>query len=113
MSRNSEEQLGLQVHFVTSTEGQIILHRQGLTTAELKLAVALYQVAEQAHIGTWIGIHQQHGFFFSPNPRWCPDDPDAFSSVLGNVPWVQIHELLGKVPEGTTADYLDSTGNLN
>jgi hypothetical protein len=113
MTRDSARQPGLQVHSVTSAEGQVILLGQRLTTADLARAVALYQATEHTQVGTWIGIHEQYGFFFSPNPRWSPNDADAFASPLGNIPWVQIHELLGNLPEGATADYFDSNGKTN
>ncbi len=113
MSHDSTQQAGLQVQSVTSVEGQIILLGQGLTTTELERAVTLFQAAEQTPVGTWIGIHAQYGFFFSLDPRWHPDDPDAFACPLGCIPWVQIHELLGNLPEGATADYLDSQGTIN
>jgi hypothetical protein len=113
MTRDSTQQPGLQVHPVTSVEGQIILLGQRLSTAELARAVALYQTTEHTQVGAWIGLHERHGFFFSENPRWSPDDVDAFASPLGCIPWGQIHELLGKLPEGITADYLDSNGTIN
>jgi hypothetical protein len=91
----------------------VILLAQGLTTAKLERAVTLYQAQENDPVGTWIGVHEAHGFFFSPDPRWHPDDPDAFASPIGWIPWVHIHELLGNLPEGTTADYLDSNGTIN
>jgi hypothetical protein len=113
MTHESKGQSGLEVHPVTSAEGQAALLGQGLTTAQLKRAVAAYQATENVRVGTWIGIHPAYGFFFSAEPGWDPEDPEAFASPIGNIPWVQIHELLGNLPEGTTADYLDSNGTMN
>jgi hypothetical protein len=113
MTRDSTQQSGLQVHSLTSTEGQVILLGQRLTPAQLARAVALFQATEHTRVGTWIGIHQQHGFFFSTDAHWHPDDVDAFASPLGNIPWVQIHELLGNLPEGATDGYFDSDNKIN
>ena len=110
MTHEPKDQSGLPVHPVTSAEGQVILLGQRLTTAQLERAVTLYQAAEDARVGTWIGIHPAYGFFFSAERGWDPKDPEAFASPIGNIPWVQIHELLGNLPEGTTDDYLNSNG---
>jgi hypothetical protein len=47
------------------------------------------------------------------DPQWRPDQPDAFADPIGNIPWVQIHELLGTLPEGSTADFFNTNGTLN
>ena len=113
MTHEANDPSGLEVHPVTSAEGQAALLGQGLTTAQLERAVAAYQAAEDVRVGTWLGIHPEYGFFFSEDPRWDPEDPEAFASPIDWIPWVHIHELLGHLPEGTTADYLDSNGTIN
>ena len=102
---------GMQVHHHHGEEGKRILAKQGLTLETLAKAIAAYQKTEQVHVGTAIGFHAEHGFFFSIRNDWNPDDPDAFSEPIGNIPWVQIHELLGNVPEGSTEGFVFSRIN--
>ena len=40
--------------------------------------------------------------FGSSREDWSPDQPDAFAEPLIVIPWVQILELLCRLPEGTT-----------
>jgi hypothetical protein len=96
-----------------SEAGRRILARQKLDASQLARAVAEFEATEHVPVATWIGVHKRHGFFFSADPQWRPDAPDAFAKPIGNIPWVQIHELLGRVPAGSTADYLNSDGNTH
>jgi hypothetical protein len=102
---------GMKVHHHDSEEGHRILAKQKLTQALLEKAVAEYEEAESIHVGTPIGLHEEHGFFFSENEDWDADHPDAFKETLGVIPWVQIHELLGNVPEGSAAGMVFANAN--
>ena len=99
------------VHPVESPAGQVQLARRGLTTRDLATAVARFQAAEKVRVGTLIGVNED-GFFGSTEEGWSPDRPGAFDAPLLNLPWVQILELLGHVPENTTGEFLDGGGNL-
>jgi hypothetical protein len=94
-------------HLVDSPEGQAELARHGLTSLDLATAIDRFQQAEGRKVGTWIGINE-HGFFGSAREGWRADRPGAFAEPLLNMPWVQILELLGRVPAGTTAEFLES-----
>ena len=83
----------------------------GSPTRDLATAVARFQKAEKVRVGTLIGVNQD-GFFGSTEESWSPDRPGAFDQPLLNIPWVQILELLGRVPENTTGEFLDGGGNL-
>ncbi|MBI4968192.1 MAG: hypothetical protein HZC25_08760 [Rhodospirillales bacterium] len=98
------------VHHIESPAGQATLAARGLTTHDLARAVAEFQKRENVHVGTLIGISQD-GFFGSTREGWQPDQPDAFAEPLVTIPWVQVLELLGRVQDGTTGEFLSSGGN--
>ena len=99
------------VHLVESPAGQAQLAKRGLTTRDLAKAIAEFQKAEKIRVGTLIGVNKD-GFFGSTDEGWTPDKPGAFDEPLLNIPWVQILELLGRVPENTTGEFLESGGNI-
>ena len=102
---------GYTVHHIESPAGQAQLAKRDLTTRDLAKAIARFQKAEGVHVGTLIGVNGD-GFFGSTDEGWTPDEPGAFDDPLLNIPWVQILELLGRVPENTTGEFLESGGNL-
>ena len=102
---------GYTVHRIESPAGQAQLARRRLTTRELARAIAKFQKAEGVRVGTLIGVNVD-GFFGSTDEGWTPDKPGAFDEPLLNIPWVQILELLGRVPENTTGEFLESGGNI-
>jgi len=101
---------GYAVHLVESPAGQAALAVHGLTTDDLARAVTEYQRRERERIGTLIGVNKD-GFFGSVREGWRPDQPDAFAEPLIIIPWVQILEYLGRVPDGSTEDFMKSGGN--
>lgn len=103
MSQTLEQ--GVPMYHPDSHEGKALLAKQKLTLRELEGAITKYQKTEGAHVGTPIGINDQIGFVFSENDDWNPDDPNAFKETFGFIPWVQIHELLGNVPDGSTEGF--------
>jgi len=113
MTTASNVPQGLTVHSGDSDAGRRILARQKLDASQLAHAVAKYEATEHVRVATWIGVHKRYGFFYSSDPQWRPDSPDAFAQSIGVIPWVQIHEILGRLPEGTTGDYLNTKGTLN
>ena len=98
---------GYIVYPVDSPAGAAALAARKISPADLSRAIELYRRTEQVRIGTLIGINDD-GVFFSPREGWRPDLPDAFAEPLGNIPWVHVLELLGRVPEGTTGRMLES-----
>ena len=99
----------MTVHPVQSPPGQAILARRGLTVHDLAQAIARFQATEGTRIGTLIGVTDE-GIFGSTRDGWRPDQPDAFAEPLLAIPWVQVLELLGRVADGTTGQFLDSGG---
>lgn len=101
---------GMFAHFIESPNGQAELAKHGLTTRDLAKAISKFQAIEGVYIGTLIGVNE-HGFFGSTREGWQPDQPDAFAEPLVNIPWVQILELLGWAPDGSTGEFLEGDGN--
>jgi hypothetical protein len=104
---NPTQPAGMTVHLIESPEGRALLAGHGLTARDLATAIDRFQEAEGTRVGTWIGINE-HGFFGSTREGWRPDLVDAFAKPILNIPWVQILELLGRVPAGTTQEFLDT-----
>ena len=104
---NPTQPAGMTVHFIESPEAQAELEKRGLTAQDIVTAIDRFQRAEGTVVRTWIGINE-HGFFGSTREGWRPDQSDAFAEPIQNIPWVQILELLGRVPAGTTQEFLDT-----
>jgi hypothetical protein len=113
MTSTSNRPQGLTVHALNSEAGKRILARQKIDASLLARAIVDYEATERVRVATCIGVHKRHGFFFSSDPQWRPDSPDAFAEPIGFIPWVHIHEILGRLPSGSTADYLNTNGTLN
>ena len=97
---------GMTVHRIDSPEGGAALAKRGITLHDLATAISRFQKAEGVRVGTLIGVNE-HGVFGSTRDGWQPDLPDGFAEPLLTIPWVQILELLGRVPDGTTGVFLD------
>lgn len=91
-----------------SPTAAVIMALQKLTMDHIDTALKLYTEQEAVRIGTVIGITND-GLFFSATENWNPSLPNAFDGI-GMTPWVQIHELLGNVPDGTTGEFLEGKG---
>lgn len=92
---------GYAVHHLKSDDGQALLLRYKLTIDEIDHAIELYNTEGNLRIRTVIGISND-GLFGSEKPGWQPNLPDAFTTGLVMVPWVQLLELLGRVPANST-----------
>lgn len=100
---------GYAVHAIGSPRAAVILALQKLTKDKIDTALRLYVQQATISVGTLIGVGED-GVIFSNTKNWQPTSPDAFDQI-GMVPWIQVHEILGNVPEGTTGDFLQSGGN--
>ena len=94
------------VYPADSPPGRAILARRGVTAEDLARAVAEHERREKVRAATPIGVHEKDGFFASTREGWRPDQPDAFAEPILNIPWVQILEYLGRVPAGTTGEFI-------
>lgn len=103
MQKNS----GYHVHHLESLRGQLLIRRNQLSVDDIKKAVGIWHEDSKSTIRTVIGVGED-GLIGSERDGWHPDLPDAFSSGLVMIPWVQILELLKRVPDGTTGIFLSN-----
>ena len=94
-----------RLHGLDSPEGGAVLAEQGLTRADLQRALAELERTEGIQIRTIVGINDD-GVFGSGREGWKPDLPDARAEPFVPVLWLQILELLGRVPKGSTARFV-------
>lgn len=113
MTKTTQQPKGLIIQPVDSDEGRRILGRKRITREQLAHAIARYQTEERVTVQILIGVHEQHGVFYTPDPDWHADAPDALNAPIGFIPWVQVYELLGQLPEGSTEAFLGNNGNVN
>jgi hypothetical protein len=48
----------------------------------------------------------EDGVFGTSRAGWRPDLPDALQEPFIPLLWVEVHELLGRVPKGSTARFI-------
>jgi len=94
------------LHGLDSPEGEAVLAEQGLTRADLERALGELERSEAIRIRTIVGINDD-GVFGSTREGWRPDLPDACREPFVPLLWIKILELLGRVPQGSTARFLE------
>ena len=87
---------GYRLYPPDSPEAGALLARQGLGTDDLERALVRLEKAEGVRIRTIVGINED-GVFGTTGTGSGP-----FIPLL----WLRVHELLGRVPEGSTARFL-------
>jgi hypothetical protein len=95
---------GYQLHPPDSPEAEALLIERGLSRADLNHALAELERTEGIQIRTIIGTNDD-GVFGSRREGWRPDLPDACAEPFIPVLWLQVLELLGRVPVGSTAKF--------
>jgi hypothetical protein len=98
---------GYQLHAQGSPEAEDLLSERGLTRADLDQALAELARTEGIAIRTIVGINDD-GVFGSRREGWKPDLPDACAEPFIPVLWLQVLELLGRVPKGSTARFIEN-----
>jgi hypothetical protein len=97
---------GYQLHAPDSPEAEALLAERGLTRPDLDHALAQLARTEDIVIRTIAGINDD-GVFGTRLAGWAPDLPDAHAEPFIPLLWLQVLELLGRVPEGSTARFLE------
>ena len=82
-----------------------LLAEQGLGPADLERALARLESIEGTAVRTVVGMNED-GVFGTSRSGWRPDLPDAGHEPLTPLLWIRILELLGRVPEGSTARFV-------
>jgi len=95
-----------RLHGLDSPEGEAVLAEQRLTRADLNRALAELERSEGTRIRTIVGINDD-GVFGSTREGWRPDLPDACKEPFVPLLWIKVLELLGRVPQGSTARFLE------
>ena len=97
---------GYRLYSPDSPEAGALLAEQGLGPTDLKQALARLESTEGTAVRTIVGINED-GVFGSTRDGWHPDLPDACDKPFIPLLWLKVHELLGRVPEGSTARFLE------
>jgi hypothetical protein len=95
---------GYRLHSPDSPEARALLAEQGLGPADLDHALAGLERNEGTSVRTIVGINED-GVFGVSRAGWHPDLPDACRESFIPLLWVKVHELLGRVPAGSTARF--------
>jgi len=95
---------GYRLHTRDSPEADALLTERGLTRADLDRALAALARTEGIPVRTIVGINDD-GVFGSRQEGWHPDLPDACAEPFIPVLWLQVLELLGRMPKGSTARF--------
>jgi hypothetical protein len=98
---------GYRLYPPDSPEARALLAEQGLGPADLERAFARLESTESTAVRTIVGINED-GVFGVSRAGWCPDLPDALREPFIPLLWVKVHELLGRVPAGSTARFVQA-----
>jgi hypothetical protein len=98
---------GYQLHAPDSPEAEALLSERGLTRTDLDRALAELECIEGMAIRSIVGINDD-GVFGSRREGWRPDLPDACAEPFIPLLWLQVLELLDRVPKGSTAKFLEN-----
>jgi hypothetical protein len=97
---------GYRLHAPDSPEAEALLSERGLTRADLHRALGQLERSEGIAIRSIVGINDD-GVFGSRREGWRADLPDACAEPFVPLLWLQVLELLGRVPKGSTAKFLE------
>ena len=100
------KQPGYRLYEHDSPEARTLLAEQGLGPADLDRALARLERAERTAVRTIVGINED-GVFGTGREGWRPDLPDALQEPFIPLLWVRLHEMLGRVAEGSTARFVE------
>jgi hypothetical protein len=95
---------GYRLYAPGSPEAGALLAEQGLGPTDLEQALARLESTEGTAVRTIVGINED-GVFGVSRAGWRPDRPDACDGPFVPLLWLKVHELLGRVPEGSTARF--------
>jgi hypothetical protein len=82
-----------------------VLAEQGLSPADLDRALVELERTEGTRVRAIVWINED-GLFGTSRADWQPDRPDARDEPFIPLLWLKVDELLGRVPEGSTARFV-------
>jgi hypothetical protein len=95
-----------RLYSLDSPEAEAVLAEVGVIRTDLDRALTTLERREGVRIRTIVGINHD-GVFGSTREGWHPDLPDACKEPFVPLLWLKVLELLGRVPEGSTARFLE------
>jgi hypothetical protein len=98
-------QPGYRLYRADSPEAEAVLAEVGVTRADLDRALAVLERRHGTRVRSIVGINRD-AVFGSIREGWHPDLPDACKDPFVPLLWLQILEFLGRVPEGSTARFV-------
>jgi hypothetical protein len=96
---------GYRLYAADSAEAEAVLAEVGVTRADLDRALAQLERSEGIRVRSIVGINHD-AVFGSTRAGWRPELPDAYKEPFVPLLWIKILELLGRVPEGSTARFI-------
>jgi hypothetical protein len=99
------QQPGYRLYPPDSPEARALLAEQGLGPADLDRALAGLERSEGTSVRTIVAINED-GVFGVSRAGWRPDLPDACREPFIPLLWLKVDELLGRVPAGSTARFI-------
>ena len=99
------KQPGYRLYAAESPEARALLAEHGLGPADLERALARFESTEGTTVRAIVGINED-GVFGTSREACRPDLPDACHNPFIPLLWLKVHELLGRVPAGSTARFL-------
>jgi hypothetical protein len=99
------KQPGYRLHAPDSPEAGALFAEQGLGPADLHHALDRLERSEGTAVRTIVGINED-GVFGVTRAGCRPDLPDACREPFIPLLWLKVHELLGRVPNGSTARFI-------
>jgi hypothetical protein len=97
---------GYRLYAANSPEAEAVLAEVGVTRADLNRAFAALERSRGIRVRSIVGINYD-AVFGSTREGWHPDLPDACKEPFVPLLWLKILELLGRVPQGSTARFLE------
>jgi hypothetical protein len=91
---------GYRLYRPDSPEGRELLARHSLTSADVDQALLRHQETKGTSIDTIVGLNEDGVF-------GATGEPAARHQTVVPLLWLQVLELLGRVPEGSTARFLE------
>jgi hypothetical protein len=98
---------GYRLYSPDSPEAGALLAEQGLRPTDLERVLSRLERTEGTAVRTIVGINEDAVFGVS-RAGWRADLPDACHEPFIPLLWVSVHELLGRVPEGSTARFIET-----
>jgi hypothetical protein len=98
------KQPGYRLYSPDSPEAAALLAEHGLSRADLDHALARFERTEGTAVRTIVWINED-GVFGTSREDWHPHLPGTSHRFIPLL-WIRILELLGRVPEGSTARFI-------